>query len=56
MLDQDKMIDNEDSVQLSEYCFDVCDVLNTAMRGKSRDDLNGSMEMKALEKLERCAG
>ena len=47
------MIDNKDAMQLSEYCFDVCNVLNTTIRGKAVSDLGGSAR-KALEDLERC--
>jgi len=51
---QDKMIDNEDSVQLSEYCFDVCTVLETAIQGKKNvGSLNKYVRM-ALGDLERC--
>ena len=52
-LDQDKMIHNKDSVQLPEYCFDLCHTLETAIQGKVVDDLNGSMRA-SLENLERC--
>jgi len=48
------MIDNEDGVQLSENCFDVCDVLKTAIRGRSADDLNEPVRT-ALGNFERCA-
>ena len=44
------MIDDKDSVQLSEYCFSVCDVLKTAIQG--RDGLDESVRV-ALEDLER---
>ena len=47
------MIDNKDAMQLSEYCFDVCDVLKITIRGKGVDDLGGSAR-KVLEDLERC--
>lgn len=46
------MIGNKDSVQLSEYCFNVCELLKTAIEGKNADDLAES-ERKALEDLER---
>lgn len=46
------MIGNEDSVQLSEYCFNVCEVLRTAVRVKNMSDPNGSMR-KAVEDLGR---
>ena len=47
------MIDDEDSVQLSEYCFNVCEVLKTAVHGKDADNLDKSVRA-ALEDLERC--
>ena len=47
------MIDNEDSVQLSEYCSNICSALETAIEGKNVDDLSGSVRV-ALEDLERC--
>jgi len=50
---QDKLIDDKDSVQLSEYCFDVCDVLKTAIQGRDVDGLDESVRT-ALEDLERC--
>ena len=53
MANQDKMIDNEDYLQLSEYCYNVCKALKTAIRGKSADDPNESVS-KTIEDLERC--
>ena len=47
------MLDNKDSVQLSEYLFNICEVLKTAIQGRSAEDLNESVK-KALEGLERC--
>ena len=47
------MIDDKDSVQLSEYCFNVCEVLKGAVHGRSADSLNESVRV-ALEDLERC--
>lgn len=47
------MIDNRDSVELSDYCFNVCEVLKTAIQGKSVDNLDEPVR-KALEDLERC--
>ena len=46
-------MNDKDSVKLSEYCFDVCSVLETAIRGKKADDLSGPVRT-ALEDLERC--
>lgn len=47
------MVDNNDSVQLSGYCFGACEVLKTVVQGRNTDDLSeyGRME---LEDLERC--
>jgi len=53
-VNQGKMIDNEDSVQLSEYCFNACVALETVIQGKGMDDLGGSVRT-ALKVLERCA-
>jgi len=52
-LNQDKLIDDKDSVQLSEYCFNVCGVLKTAVQGRDADDLDESVRL-ALEDLGRC--
>lgn len=46
------MIDSKYSVQLSEYLFNVCEVVKTAIQGKNADDPNESVK-KALENLER---
>ena len=46
------MIDDEDSVQLSEYCFDVCEALKTVIQGKNADDINESVR-EVLEDLGR---
>ena len=47
------MIDDKDSVQLSEDCFGVCEALDTAIRGKNANDLNEPLKM-ALEDSRRC--
>lgn len=47
------MVDNKDSVQVSECCFNVCETLKGAIQGKNRDDLNESEKI-AVEDLERC--
>ena len=47
------MIDDKDSVQLSEYCFNVCEVLKTVVQGRNADSLNEHVRV-ALEDLERC--
>jgi len=47
------MIDNKDSVQLSESCFNICEALNTAIQGENTDDLDESVRV-ALEVSERC--
>ena len=41
-------------MQLSEYCFNVCDVLKTAIQGRETDSLDESVVV-ALEDLERWA-
>ena len=46
------MIDNKDSVQLSEHCFNVCAALETAIRGENLDE----SRKVALKDLEMCAG
>ena len=47
------MVDDKDSVQLSEYCFNVCEVLKTTIQGRNADSLDVSVRV-ALEDLERC--
>jgi len=47
------MVDDKDSVQLSEYGFNVCEVLKNVIRGRNMDSLNESVKA-ALEDLERC--
>jgi hypothetical protein len=47
------MIDDKDSVKLSEYCFGVCEALEAATRGENADDPNGLVRT-ALEDLARC--
>ncbi|KAF9643955.1 hypothetical protein BDM02DRAFT_3175321 [Thelephora ganbajun] len=49
---KNKMINNKDSVQLSEHCFSVCEALKTAIQGKNADGLNESVRT-ALEDSER---
>ena len=46
------MMDDEDSVQLSEYCFDACEALKTVIQGKNADDINEPVR-EALEDLGR---
>ena len=46
------MIDDDDSVKLSDYCFSVCEALNAAIKEKTKDGLNGSARL-GLEDLER---
>ena len=48
------MIDDKDSMQLSEYCFNVCEVLKDAVQGRDADSLDESVR-EALQDLERCA-
>ena len=49
---QDEMIDSEDSVQLSKYCFNACLVMETAIRGENVGDLSRPVRV-VLEDLER---
>ena len=48
------MIDDKDSLQLSGYCFNVCEMLEMAIQGKDVGDLDESVR-KGLDDLERCA-
>lgn len=50
---QDRMIDDGDSVRLSEYCFNVCGTLKTITHGKNTDDFSEPTRI-ALWDLERC--
>ena len=52
-LNQDKMIDDNDSVQLSDYCFNVCEVLKTTIQRRDEDGLDESVRV-ALGDLEKC--
>ena len=36
------MITDDDSVELSDYCFDVCEALNATIQEKTEDGLDGS--------------
>ena len=47
------MIDDKDSVQLSEYCFNVCEVVKTVVQGRNVESLDESMRV-AIKDLERC--
>ena len=47
------MIDDEDSVQLSEYCFNVCKELKAIIQGRNASSLDESVRV-ALEDLGRC--
>jgi len=50
------MIDDRDSLQLSEYCFNVCGAVKTAIQGMNAGDLSESVRMAlALRDLERYA-
>ena len=40
-------------MELSEYCFNMCETLKTAIQGKDVDDLSESERM-AFKELERC--
>jgi len=46
------MTDDEDSIQLSDYCFDVCKELKTVIQGRNADSLDESVRA-ALEDLGR---
>ena len=46
------MIDNKDSVRLSEHCFDVCEKVQKTIHGTNASDL-GELEKMVLEDLER---
>ncbi|KAF9789484.1 kinase-like domain-containing protein [Thelephora terrestris] len=53
---KNRLIDNEDAMQLSEYCFDTCDGLKTAILGQNTlNDLDEPLKI-ALEDLERVMG
>ena len=45
------MIKNKDSVELSEYCFNMCEVLKTVIYGKNVDDLSEPVIRKMWEKF-----
>ena len=49
---QNKLSHNKDSVELSEFCSNMCETLKTAMQGKGGDDLSepASMGLKELER------
>jgi hypothetical protein len=49
---KDKMVNDEDAVQLSEYCFGASETVKAAVSGKNSDDLNESVKM-ALDDLRR---
>ena len=46
------MISDDVSVELSDYCFSVCEALNAAIQDKAKDCLNGSAQL-GLEDLAR---
>ena len=52
IIQQDKMINDKDFVQLSESCPNVYEVLDAAIQGKKADDLDESVRA-ALEDSER---
>ena len=47
------MVADNEAVQLSDYCFNVCEALNAAIRDRNTDDLGESTRM-ALKDLVRC--
>ena len=46
------MVTDKDSVQLSEYCFNVCETLKTRMQAENVNDLSEAARG-ALDDLER---
>ena len=50
---QDNMLNDQDSVQLSEYCFNTREVLRNATQGRDADGVEESVRG-ALKDLERC--
>ena len=46
------MINSKDFLHLSKYCFNVCEVLDAAIRGKNTENPNGSVTT-ALEDSKR---
>jgi len=50
---KDKIIDSKDSVRLSEYCFSICEAVETVIQRNNTDDLDESVRV-ALEVSERC--
>ena len=44
------MIDDGDSVQWSEYCFNVCEALKNVVEG----GYPGGFDERVMEDLERC--
>lgn len=47
------MVTNKDSVQLADYCFNVCWTLKTAIGVESEGDLDESGRI-ALNDLQKC--
>lgn len=47
------MITNKYSMELSKYCFDLCETLKTALQRMNAGDLNKAAEV--TSELERCA-
>ena len=43
----------KETIQLSEYCFDVCEALKATIQEGNMDDL-GEFARTALEDVERC--
>ena len=50
--DKCKKTYNKDFMDLSEYCFNICNLLEITFRGKSAGDLNEPIRM-AIKDLER---
>ena len=49
------MITDDDSVELSDYCFNVCEALDIVIQEKTKDGLNGPAQL-GLEDLARYGG
>lgn len=47
------MIANKDSVQLSDYCFNLCEELETKIRRENTEEQNAFVG-RAIDELGRC--
>ena len=55
MLDQDRINAYKETVQLSDYCFDVCEALKATIQEENADDL-GEFATIALGDVGRYVG